>query len=494
MTQTLIQNILKFIQNFNCCVFSMADRNNNQNIKQIVKQIINQIYTLIVTRITHPFLSFSNQLKLPITVFKKNSLQSFFVFNLAGQALPLLVGLVTIPKLILYLGVERFGALSVVWVLIGYFSLFDFGLSRTLTYLSAQHFITKNWDDLRKTFWSIIALIFITSLIGSSIILIFKYFNFFNYIKSTTELKLEISESLIPIALSIPIVSSMTALKGLFEADEKFFIVNFLQVLLGIYTFVSPLLLPKEYLSLNSIVYLIMFGRFVFFIIYILIILKNYPQIRLPQIYQQKAKYKMMLSYGGWLTLSNLINPFMVYLDRFFLSLIVPTHLIAYYTTPYEMISRLLIIPASLSRTLFPRLSRTTSLSEIKQIKKKSLLATFLIMGSITILIVTTSRWLLNLWLGPEFAAQSTLIMITLMLGVFINSLSYTPYTHLQSKGRSDITTKLHLAELPLYLILFYFLTLKYNILGAALAWSFRFCIDTILLFYLDKKTLAKSV
>ena len=45
------------------------------------------------------------------------------VINLAGQVLPLLVGIITIPMLIRGLGTERFGLLTLAWVVIGYFSL-----------------------------------------------------------------------------------------------------------------------------------------------------------------------------------------------------------------------------------------------------------------------------------------------------------------------------------------------------------------------------------
>jgi hypothetical protein len=54
------------------------------------------------------------------------SLKRNIVWNLAGTGLPLLVGALTIPYLPRTTGVEAFGVLTLVWALIGYFSLFDF--------------------------------------------------------------------------------------------------------------------------------------------------------------------------------------------------------------------------------------------------------------------------------------------------------------------------------------------------------------------------------
>ena len=56
------------------------------------------------------------------------SLRRNILWNLAGAGLPLLAGAAFIPYLVREAGVEVFGILTLVWALIGYFSLFDFGL------------------------------------------------------------------------------------------------------------------------------------------------------------------------------------------------------------------------------------------------------------------------------------------------------------------------------------------------------------------------------
>lgn len=60
---------------------------------------------------------------------------SNLLWSLLGNVLPLGIGLMTMPMLISQLGVERFEVLNLAWLLVGYFSLFDFGLGRALARL-----------------------------------------------------------------------------------------------------------------------------------------------------------------------------------------------------------------------------------------------------------------------------------------------------------------------------------------------------------------------
>jgi O-antigen/teichoic acid export membrane protein len=62
------------------------------------------------------------------TLLARNSL-----LNLAGQILPILVGVITISYVVRGLGTGRFGVLSIGWMMLGYFGVFDLGMGRATT-------------------------------------------------------------------------------------------------------------------------------------------------------------------------------------------------------------------------------------------------------------------------------------------------------------------------------------------------------------------------
>ena len=64
------------------------------------------------------------------------------------------------------------------------------------------------------------------------------------------------------------------------------------------------------------------------------------------------------------------------------------------------------------------------------------------------------------------------------------------PFGLVQGIGRPDLAAKLHLVELPFYLLILWWLLDDYGIVGVAIAWVIRVSIDAVLLFIMACKLL----
>ena len=53
------------------------------------------------------------------------------IWNLLGQVLPMMAGLVTLPVIIRGIGLDRFGVLSLAWIVVGYLGLLDLGIGQS---------------------------------------------------------------------------------------------------------------------------------------------------------------------------------------------------------------------------------------------------------------------------------------------------------------------------------------------------------------------------
>jgi len=193
-----------------------------------------------------------------------------------------------------------------------------------------------------------------------------------------------------------------------------------------------------------------------------------------------------IISFGGWVTVSNLVNPILANLDRYVLASLLPIAAVGYYTAPAQAITYLAVIPASMTTVLFPAYSMLEGMGRYERIQEyfaRSVKYTLLIVAPLCVTVSTFAGDLLTVWLGKEFAQQSTMALQILSFGVVVNSVAYCPYTLLQGLGRPDLTAKFHLIEVPLYAGIVWVCVEKWGIEGAALAWTTRVTIDATLLF-----------
>ncbi|MHB8143938.1 MAG: hypothetical protein ACYDGX_09835 [Thermoleophilia bacterium] len=104
----------------------------------------------------------------------------------------------------------------------------------------------------------------------------------------------------------------------------------------------------------------------------------------------------------------------------------------------------------------------------------------------ITVLLIAFAPEGLSLWLGQEFADNGTRVLQLLAVGVFMNSLAQIPFVLIQGAGRPDITARLHLIELPIYIAALWWGVTRFGINGAALVWLIRAFVDMTFLFLMS--------
>jgi len=418
------------------------------------------------------------------------SLRRNTLWNLLGTGLPVLLGVVTIPYLLKKIGIEAFGLLSLIWALIGYFSLFDFGLGRALTQQVSSALAigkTSQLPGLIKTGLSFTA---VAGIAGGAVLAGFSNQLAMQWLKISVELQNTAVNALLIAAIGIPLTTITTGLRGVLEAYEEFKIVNMLRIWLGAANFGLPAL-SVMYLgnSLSFIVSSLVVARVITLIAHVWLVNTKLPYGWINAGFNQR-NLRDLLSFGAWMTLSNIISPLMVTADRFLISFVLSASVVAYYTVPFEVLIRILIIPGALTAAFFPKIASLISSNIIlaKKTYKKSELLVFCILLPIVIILICTSHFWLSQWLNHEFADNAWVTASILAIGILFNGMAQIPHAVIQAAGKVKTTAVIHLSELVLYSPILYFSLKIFGITGAALAWSLRAFIDYLLLRIVAKK------
>ncbi len=413
------------------------------------------------------------------------------VWNLLGSGAPMVVAVFSIPILIRGLGKERFGALTLAWALIGYASLFDLGLGRALTQLVAKKLGAGEDREVPALVWTSLLLMLLVGVLGAAVVGLLSPWLVHRALNVPTVLQGETLQSFYLLGLSIPVVISTAGLRGLLEAHQRFGLINALRIPMGVFTFAGPLLVLPFSRSLVPVVGTLVAGRIVAWAAHLVLCLRVVPGLGCAIAWERSA-VGPLLRFGGWMTVSNLVSALMVMIDRFLIGALVTMTAVAYYATPYEVVTKLWLIPGALVGVMFPAFS-TSSVQDRNRttvLFRRSLKCVLLVLFPMVLLLIVLARDGLTVWLGSEFAANSVHVVQWLAVGVFINSLALVPSALIQGVGRPDLTAKLQVFELPVYLTALVWLTKEYGIEGAAIAWTGRVALDALILFIMARRLL----
>lgn len=407
--------------------------------------------------------------------------------NLLTQGLILILALVTLPHIIHGFSSDEFALLTIVWAFLGYFSLLDFGISRAITKYLSEARAARDSRKMVELVWSSLWISLFLGLIGGAILWMLSPY----LVRSV----LKISPALIPHALlafefasiCIPFTILLGVIRAFQVALQRFVVVNLFQAILGVTQWLGPVVLLQMNFGLPEVILLTVGARILLSIVAVGTLNRLIPGSMAKIHPVDRPVAKELFSFGGWITLSQLISPMFLYVDRFFIGILVSLTAVTYYAIPQEALTRLLIIPMSLTTTLFPALSER-SVEPLERVTMGNMYARsvkylLLLILPVILFLFVGAPDILSVWVGPDLSAECSSVFQILAIGMLFNGLAQVPTTVLHAVGRPDITAKLHLAEFPAMILLNLALIPSFGIIGAAMTWTIRVTADAALLF-----------
>ncbi|MDP2071931.1 oligosaccharide flippase family protein [Methylotenera sp.] len=418
------------------------------------------------------------------------SLRRNTIWNLAGSGLPLIAAVALIPFTLNRLGNEAFGVLTLIWALIGYFSLFDMGVGRALTYELSKLRVVNNVSEISLTLKAGLMLTLAAGLLGAAVMLILAPYLATSWLKISPALQQDAMLSFKIAAIGVIPTTITSGLRGALEGLGRFAASNLNKIFLGFCMFVLPALsIALHGNHLWAITLYLVLARLLV-LVAATIQLKEY--IFAPTTGLIKKHLKPLVNYGVWVTVTGIVGPLMVYGDRFFVSAVVGAALLPLYAIPQEGLQRLLMIPAALCGALLPQLA-ALSPQNAAATYQRNYKRVAVVMFGICLLAALLAYPALAWWLSVEFAKNALPIVLILSVGIWLNSMALVPYTLMHANGNPRLTALFHLFELALYVLALWWLATNFGLIGAALAWVGRVALDLILLHIAANKLLRVS-
>src|SRR5690348_2293166 len=151
------------------------------------------------------------------------------VYNVLGATLPIAVSLLTVTAYLARIGEARFGILSIVWLLLGYFGIFDLGLGiATAQQIAARE--KEGRHTQARIFWTGLLTNFALGIIGGAIAWPLAEYYFGHVLKVDEALRSEILSALPWLIIAVPLATVTGVATGALQGLHRFASLNIISV------------------------------------------------------------------------------------------------------------------------------------------------------------------------------------------------------------------------------------------------------------------------
>lgn len=409
-------------------------------------------------------------------------------YNVLGAGVPLIVSIVTVPLYLGAVGLDRYGVLSIGWLVLGYFGLFDLGLGRATAQKIASLRDASD-RDRSEVFWTAVGLNLLLGAIACLIFIPVAAFGLHSIKLSSPAMEAEVRAAIPWLAACLPVSLLTGVLGGSLEGRQRFLQINVISAIGSTSMSVLPLACavvfgPQLWLLIATSLAARLFSTILLFGVCI----KAVPVMR--PVPPRRALTAQLARYGGWITVSGAIGPLLSLWDRFAIGAVLGANAVSHYTVPYNLVWQMRILPGALGGALFPRFSVADD-REVARLSSEATQVLAVVMTPVIVGALIGVEPFLILWVGADFARIAAPVAHLLLVGIWTNSLASVPFAKLQAQGRPDVVAKVHVAELLPYALTLYAGMTFLGLPGVAAAWTLRCLVDTILLAALSRMPVA---
>lgn len=394
-------------------------------------------------------------------------------FNFGAKVLPLVVMGVTVPYVIEGLGPARYGVFTLVWVVLGYFSILDLGLGKATAKKVAEALGRGESASIAPLAWTAVLFTLGLGLIGSFTLIAFTPLLVDNVFQVAASLSEETRQVFYLSAVGLLIALVKSVFTGVLEAHQRFDLINLVGVPSSLLSAVIPPLVLFTDGGLPAIVILIVIKNGFELVIFSFLWLKVLPSG--DRFFALDMKMgSALFSFGGWLTILNVASYILQYVERFLIGALLTVTAVTYYSVPYTLIGALTVLPSSLMPVLFPAFSTLhhSDVTRLENLFRWVLKYIVVLMGLAALFLMIFSEEILVLWLGED-GIRSVYVLQFLAAGCVFTPVSWHFSTFLQGTGFIKAVTAIVLSYLAFQVPFSWALITGWGIEGAAFAFTF---------------------
>lgn len=400
-------------------------------------------------------------------------LKSNIIFNFLGSAWLGILTLAVTPIQVYFLGVEAFGLVRLITILQVLLGTLDLGISATVTKVvssdhSEQHRASANAVNTASTVYWFIALVV-------AVVLWMNSDKMAGFWLSRTKLDpATVTSGIQIIAVYLGLRWPVAFYTGVINGLQRMDVLNLVKAGVNTLRLVGGVVVLFFWPDLVTFLVWFAISSAVELPVYIRITYRLFPALRLWPIFSL-ASFKDIWRYSAAMNLVALTALVLSQADRLAVMKFLSLEALGYYSIAYNASIVISLVQSAINSATFPAYSHSFSSGRYADLLlrygKASQLMGFAV-GLPCFLLIFFGHEILQIWINMKVADEVAFAMLWLALGFFINSMISGAHMLAMACGKPNLSLKVNLLAVLLYLPALYWVVPIYGINGAAAAYA----------------------
>jgi O-antigen/teichoic acid export membrane protein len=193
--------------------------------------------------------------------------------------------------------------------------------------------------------------------------------------------------------------------------------------------------------------------------------------------------FKPLLRYGAGIVITVLLGATIQHGEKLIVASSLSVRSLAYYNIAFTVAGFLTLFASAVSQPLLPMFTQLKATGEQRRLEalyRAVQRGLVLIALPLAVALMAVAKPFLAVWAGAEFRSESLVPLYILVVGAIFHASTFAPRALLLASGHVGVAPRLHVIELIPYVAATWFLVRGYGIAGAALAWSLRVAVECV--------------
>lgn len=399
--------------------------------------------------------------------------------------LNIIISILYTPLLTGMLGQSEYGLYSMVYSIISYLTILDFGFGTAIIIFASKYRLNNEYEKEKNLYGMFFKLYLVIGLLAFIIGILFSSFSssIFGLNMSVDELKI-LKELLIILSINIAISFPFSIYSAIINAHEKFItlkIINILNIILKPLMMIPILFLGGKSVALAIVVTLINFFTMSLNAFYCYFKMK----IKFNYNFWDVTLLKKMMKYSFWIFLVVIVEKINWSLDNFLLGMYCSSSIVAIYSIAAQINQLFVTFATAISSVYLPKITHMIenkiSDSELTKVWTNTGRVQLIIIGLIYSGFILFGREFIILWVGDQYI-EGYIITIILMTPMLVTLSQNTGTMIIQVKNKNKFVSIMLLIMSFLNIVVSIILIQKFSAIGAALGTGLTMLLGSIII------------